>query len=339
MFVHTEKEFLMTTARAQQISLADTPYYHIMSRCVRRSYLCGTDKLTGQCYEHRRQWIEDRIRLLSTVFSIEICSYAVTSNHYHIVLKIDLASTENWSFDEVIQRWLCLHKGSFLIQKYQKGDAIGVAEMNVMTRSVDDWRVRLASVSEFMQQLNQVIARQANIEENCTGRFWEVRFKSQPLLTEEALLTAMAYVDLNPVRATMAATPEQSKHTSIRERITPHFNLARALENNPDFNHQYIQRFSVKPLATLEGNVKYDNQHGVLFSHNDYLSLIDTTSRIQRQTSASLYLIHSCQYYNALILMLRNGLKIRRNLKQFFIQNLITDVKQFSGFLKKTRLL
>ncbi|MFT7387425.1 MAG: hypothetical protein ACI8VC_000665 [Candidatus Endobugula sp.] len=143
-----------------------------MSRCVRRSYLCGTDKLTGQCYEHRRQWIEDRIRLLSTVFAIEIDSYAVMSNHYHIVLRIELASTENWSFDEVIQRWLCLHKGPFLIQKYQKGDPIGVAEMNVLTRIVDDWRVRLTSVSEFMQQLNQVIARQANIEENCTGRFW-----------------------------------------------------------------------------------------------------------------------------------------------------------------------
>jgi REP element-mobilizing transposase RayT len=273
----------MTTARAQQISLAETPYYHVMSRCVRRSYLCGTDKLTGQCYEHRRQWIEDRIRLLSTVFAIDICSYAVMSNHYHIVAKVDETISDNWSFDEVIQRWLCIHKGPFLIQKYQKGDALGVAEMNVLTQIVDDWRVRLASLSEFMQQLNQVIARQANIEEHCTGRFWEGRFKSQPLLTEEALLTAMAYGDLNPIRAKMADTPEQSKHTSIKERIKPSFNLERALENNPDFNHHYIKRFLVKPLAALEGNIKYSNQNGVLFSHNDYLTLVDTTGRIQRQ--------------------------------------------------------
>ena len=273
----------MTTARAQQISLADTPYYHIMSRCVRRSYLCGTDELTGQCYQHRRAWIEDRIRLLATVFSIDICSYAIMSNHYHIIVKIDAATSENWTFDEVIQRWLCIHKGPFLIQKYQKGDAMGAAEMNVLTQIIDDWRLRLASVSEFMQQLNQVIARQANIEEHCTGRFWEGRFKSQPLLTEEALLTAMVYVDLNPIRAKMADTPEQSKHTSIKERIKPSFSLARALEQNPDFNPQYIQRFAVKPLAALEDNVKQHNQNGVFLGHKDYLTLVDTTGRIQRQ--------------------------------------------------------
>ena len=163
----------MTTARSQQISLADTPYYHIISRCVRRSFLCGTDKYTGQSYEHRRSWIEDRIRLLSTIFSIDILSYTVMSNHYHLVLRVDTLNSQSWSFDEVIQRWLCLHKGPFLIQKYQKGEALDKTEMNVIAKIVDDWRVRLSSISEFMQQLNQVIARQANMEENCTGRFWD----------------------------------------------------------------------------------------------------------------------------------------------------------------------
>jgi hypothetical protein len=64
------------------------------------------------------------------------------SNHYHIVVKIDAATSKSWSFDEAIQRWLCLHKGPFLIQKHQKDDAIGAAEMNVLTRIMDDWRHR-----------------------------------------------------------------------------------------------------------------------------------------------------------------------------------------------------
>jgi hypothetical protein len=273
----------MTTPRAQQISISDTPYYHIMSRCVRRTFLCGTDDRTGQCFEHRRQWIEDRIRLLATLFSIDICSYAVMSNHYHIVVKIDPEPTKRWSFDDVIQRWLCLHKGPFLVQKYQKGELMEKAEMKVLSEIVDDWRLRLASISEFMQQLNQVIARQANTEESCTGRFWEGRYKSQPLLTEEALLTAMAYVDLNPIRAQMAKTPEGSKHTSIKERIKPIFNRERALVNNPDLNPYYLQRFPIKALAVFEGNIKQGGQDGILFGHNDYLTLVDTTGRIQRQ--------------------------------------------------------
>ncbi|MFT7561929.1 MAG: hypothetical protein ACI93R_003861 [Flavobacteriales bacterium] len=167
--------------------------------------------------------------------------------------------------------------------------------MAVVIKLVEDWRIRLSSISKFMQQLNQVISRQANIEEKCTGRFWEGRYKSQPLLTEEALLTAMAYVDLNPVRATipnalptvagqaLAKTPEASKHTSIKERIRPTFNIEKALINNPDFNSYYLQRFPIKPLSPFEGSIKQSNQDGMLFDFNDYLTLVDTTGRIQRQ--------------------------------------------------------
>ncbi len=80
----------MTTPRKHQISLSDTAYYHVISRCVRRSFLCGKDAYMGKSYEHRREWVENRIRLLYTVFSIDCCSYAVMSNHYHIALKQDI---------------------------------------------------------------------------------------------------------------------------------------------------------------------------------------------------------------------------------------------------------
>ena len=83
----------------------------------------------------------------------------------------------------------------------------------------DIYRKRLMSISWFMKLLNEYIAKQANKEDDVTGSFFESRFKSQALLDEQALLTCMAYVDLNPIRAAIALTPEDSDYTSIQERI------------------------------------------------------------------------------------------------------------------------
>jgi REP element-mobilizing transposase RayT len=95
----------MTTARKQLISLNDTAYYHCISRCVRRAYLCGQDKTTGQNYEHRRGWVEDKLLALSQVFAINVCAYAIMSNHTHVVFFIDEDAAKSWSTREVLERW------------------------------------------------------------------------------------------------------------------------------------------------------------------------------------------------------------------------------------------
>ena len=70
-----------------------------------------------------------------------------------------------------------------------------------------------------MKDLNQYIAVKANKEDGCVGKFWESRYKSQALLDERALLACMVYVDLNPIRAGIASSLEQSHYTSIQKRV------------------------------------------------------------------------------------------------------------------------
>lgn len=269
----------MPRAREQLVSVIDTPYYHVISRCVRRTFLCGTDHETGRSYEYRRQWIEDRIRILASVFAVEICAYAVMSNHYHLVLKLIPEDVKSWSDEQVLARWTSLHKGPALVQRYMKGDDLHPAEMRRISVYIEEFRQRLASLSWFMKCLNEPIARQANREDDCTGHFWESRFKSQALRSEEALLSCMAYVDLNPVRAGMASTPETSEHTSISERVSPVFDLEKAIHEQ--IEHHALQSFEIplKPLLHFEGGQKNADQRGLLFSLSDYLELVDFTGR------------------------------------------------------------
>lgn len=74
----------MAITRKRQVSLSDTKYYHCISRCVRRAFLGGKDTFTGQSYEHRRQWLEDKLLALAKVFCIDVCAYAVMSNQQNI---------------------------------------------------------------------------------------------------------------------------------------------------------------------------------------------------------------------------------------------------------------
>ena len=178
-----------------------------MSRCVRRSYLCGVDDYSGQNYEHRRGWVEERLLFLSSVFAIDICAFAVMSNHVHLVLHVDVEKAQGWSDKQVLALWHTLYKGTLLTQKFMRDDKLSQAELISLNDTITIYRQRLYDISWLMRNLNEYIAREANKEDNCTGRFWEGRFKSQALLDESAILACMAYVDLNPIRAKMAKTP------------------------------------------------------------------------------------------------------------------------------------
>ncbi|ASF15794.1 transposase [Shewanella sp. FDAARGOS_354] len=255
----------MPRPRRTQISLEDTPYYHCCSRVVRRAFLCGDDSYSGKNYDHRRGWVESLLFELEAVFAIDVAAFAVMSNHLHVVLRVDIDSANGWTDREVLEQWHKLFKGDELTQKFVKGELVEAHEVSRLKHSIALYRSRLCDISWFMRCLNEPIARQANQEDNCTGRFWEGRFKSQALLDEAAVLACMIYVDLNPIRAQLANTPEQSDHTSIQLRIRA------ALKGEQPSN-----------LLPFIGN-ECDNQpNGIAFSLTDYLQLVEDTGRIIR---------------------------------------------------------
>ena len=182
-----------------------------MARCVRRAFLCGKDSYTGQNFEHRRDWVRERLRFLAGVFAIDVCAYAVMSNHLHLILHVDTERAARWADSDVVERYGKLHPAT-KADYQQLSPAKQRAQREI-------WRTRLCNLSWMMRALNECIARRANKEDNVSGRFWEGRFKSQALLDEQGLLTCMAYVDLNPVRAGVAQTLEGSDFTSIQERL------------------------------------------------------------------------------------------------------------------------
>lgn len=310
----------MTAARSTKIDLSATPFYHCMTRCVRRTFLCGHDSQSGTDYSHRKAWIVGRMKQLAEVFAIHICAYAVMSNHYHLVLCVDDNAANRWTDDEVFQRWEQLFPNDanqIELQGYSK---------NEIKQKIALWRQRLTSISWFMRCLNETIARLSNKEESITGRFWEGRFKSQALLDEGALLAAMAYVDLNPIRAKTALAPEEAEFTSIYERIKM---VAKQLKKKttkttssfhaPTFAKQCDQFKQPKTLMPFANGQQVTLKTPLIdFKLSDYLKLIDETGRVIREGKRGAIPQHLSPILNRLQLSTSGWLSMVKNLETDF---------------------
>jgi REP element-mobilizing transposase RayT len=256
----------MGYARKNLICLDETPYYHVISRCVRRAWLWGFDTYTQRDYSHRKQWVLERLARLTSIFAIDVCAYAVMSNHYHLVLHVDRNRARAWSDQQIIERWSQVFRIPLLVKRWIEGEASQI-EIEAARQSVSRWRQRLSDVSWFMRCMNEYLARRANAEDECTGRFWEGRFKSQALLDEAGLLTAMAYVDLNPVRAGVAHVPEEAEFTSIYARINEMHTSARKTSKP--------QRPRLLPFH----DQAHPNVPALPLQLHDYLELVDWSGR------------------------------------------------------------
>jgi hypothetical protein len=283
----------MTIARELLVDPSVTRYYHCISRCVRRAFLCG------EGFEHRKQWIEDRLELLSGSFAVSVCGFAVLDNHLHVLVRLDPDLASGWSDEEVVRRWLQVYPPKALRDAEPKLVNAWVKQQMKDAKKVATMRERLKKLGWFMKALKEPLARMANREDGCKGTFWEGRYKSIAILDTEALLATCVYIDLNVVAAGKAATPETSPHTSIRQRVL-HAKSAGVLDGlkaaaaGSVSGSRAIGRFEQAHwLCPLEdrrpsGPDGRSRREGMLegFSLGSYLLLVDYSSRLQRAGKA-----------------------------------------------------
>ena len=208
----------MTIPRCLQVDLSVSRHYHCISRCVRGAKLLG--QYAGARLDNRKTWLQNRLEQLQGIFAVSVGGFSIMDSHLHLLLRLEPEVAEGWSAQQVAQRWFELYppKGS------NRQPLIGKAleELHRKCTADEQWvaerRSRLGSLSWFMKALKEPLARMANKADKCTGAFFEGRFKSIAILDEEALMAVAAYIDLNPVAAGMADTPEESEHTSFKVR-------------------------------------------------------------------------------------------------------------------------
>jgi hypothetical protein len=211
---------MASCARREIVRPGAAGIFHVWQRCVRRAYLLGKDPLTGKDHTHRREWFIARLQLLVRCFAIDVCFDAVLSNHFHLILRANPRLVKRMGDWEVARRWLSVYPGKRVLDENwiepteQQIEALVADKVKLATI-----RKNLANVSSFMSALSEYIARRANAEDDCDGRFFSGRFACREITHDAGLLVGGLYVDLNLVRAGEAQTPESSVYTSAWFRI------------------------------------------------------------------------------------------------------------------------
>lgn len=227
----------MATPRNQLVDAQTPMFYHITSRCVQSAWLMGRDPVTRVDYSHRKAWLISRIESITPAFAVSVETYAVMSNHFHLVVYYDPLAASRWCDEEVARRWYIAHPSQLDDANDPECLDAAIERMLDDQERIDHCRKQLGSLSEFMKCLKQPIAYRANRESDTDGSYWAKRFYSGAILSEGALAAVMAYVDLNPIRAKIVRRLEDCRDTGLASRIQAN-----------EFSHDQLQSY-LKPCA------------------------------------------------------------------------------------------
>ena len=211
----------------------------------------------------------------------------------HLLLRLDSQRAAQWSSQEVRRRWLALFPFATATARQLAVTDARIERFAGNMQWVSKIRRRLADLGWYMKCLKEPIARRANREDDVTGAFWEGRYKSIAVLDEASLLATAAYIDLNPLAAGVAPTPEESEHTSLRVRLDN-------CESSGSIHARHEDASTLGPDATRDVNLwllPLDDIRADGFSRpglmagctlSFYLSVLDATSRMVRDGKANL---------------------------------------------------
>lgn len=266
--------------RCDAIDESTVGVYHCVNRCVRRAFLCGEDPVSGRNYDHRKSWVQQRLEFLAGEFAIDVVGFSVMSNHFHTILRNRPDVVTRWSDSEVASRWWKLFPS-----RRNDDDTPATprpAELKSLAAKIDKLRKRLSSISWLMRCLAENVARRANKEDDCTGHFWEGRFKSMELLDASSVLACAIYVDLNPIRAAVTTTPEESRFTSAYERIHARRKSAQRRACGGSTRDGWLSPVELQtqePSLTSTSRQRASDRGFLPLKLNQYLQLLDWTGR------------------------------------------------------------
>jgi REP element-mobilizing transposase RayT len=259
----------MVFARSVTLPHGSRGTYHVITRCARRTFLFGDGR------EHRRGWLSESLSETIQHFGIDLVTYAIMSNHVHMVVRLRPERVDEWSPLEAARHALSV----FPARSGWQNEALSMTATLVEGYSAHRaWLKqqceRLKSLSWFMRVVKQSIWRRAKAEDECRGHFWESRFHHVALLDEAAVIACMVYVDLNPIRAGMAKTIAKSDYTGGRGRLLLHDQAGDGAwgEGEKSLAQRMVSLRSVAPVHVVTGEEQTSWLNGP-----GYLQVLDAT--------------------------------------------------------------